>query len=108
MTADERPSVPAELDRTGCEALRELEGRDASTLRAAGRYLEELAAWTERRGADDEGDEGTHATADADSIALPDRVPERASVSVTTIGGTEYRYFQWREGDEIRSETVRR
>ncbi|WP_254524662.1 hypothetical protein [Natrinema caseinilyticum] len=105
MTADERPSVPAELDRTGCEALRELEGRDASTLRAAGRYLEELAAWTERRDADD-GE--TRAPADAASVALPDGVPERASVSVTTIGGTEYRYYQWRDGDEIRSETVRR
>ncbi|SER83800.1 hypothetical protein [Natrinema salaciae] len=102
MTADERPTPPSELDRTGREALDELAGRDAPTLRAVSDYLEELAAWNERRTDRETGS----ATAEPD--AYPDDVPERASVSVTEIGGTEYYYYQWRDGDEIRSHTERR
>ncbi len=105
MTADDRPSPPAALDRTHREALAELEGSDPATLRTVSRYLETLAAWKEDRTADDEAEP---ASTDADPAAYPDGVPERASVSVTEIAGTEYYYYQWREGDEIRSETVRR
>ncbi|MGQ3410720.1 hypothetical protein ACT4ML_00455 [Natrinema sp. LN54] len=101
MSGDERPSAPTELDRTGREALRELATREPATLRAASSYLEELASWKSRR---EEGE----ATAAADPETYPDGVPERATVSVTEIGGTEYYYYQWREGDEIRSTTERR
>lgn len=98
MSADERPTVPPELDRTGREALRELATQEPATLRAASAYLEELASWKAAR---DEGD----AAAAADPETYPDGVPERATVSVTEIAGTEYYYYQWRENDEIRSET---
>ncbi|WP_254765064.1 hypothetical protein [Natrinema marinum] len=105
MTADDRPTPPAALDRAGREALRELEDSDPETLRAVGRYLEALAAWEEERAATDEGES---TPADDEPDAYPDGVPDRASVSVTEIAGTEYYYYQWREGDEIRSETVQR
>jgi hypothetical protein len=104
MTADERPTVPSELDRVGREAVRELADRDPATLRAASAYLEELAAW-KAQGEDGEGDAPED---DAGPETYPDGVPERATVSVTEISGTEYYYYQWRDGDEIRSETVRR
>ncbi|MFC6765604.1 hypothetical protein [Natrinema soli] len=104
MTVDERPTPPPKLDRADREALDELAKRDAATLREVGAYLEEVAAWKERReGADDESSSN-----ETDSDTYPDGVPERATVSVTEIAGTEYDYYQWREGDEIRSETVRR
>ncbi|ELZ12324.1 hypothetical protein C478_09621 [Natrinema thermotolerans DSM 11552] len=102
MTADERPTPPTELDRVGHEALDELATREPAALRAASAYLEELAAWKE---SDDEDDPSPD---DGGPATYPDGVPERASVSVTEIAGTEYYYFQWRDGDEIRSETVRR
>ncbi|OLZ40272.1 hypothetical protein A6E15_04410 [Natrinema saccharevitans] len=104
MTADERPSPPTELDRVGHEALDELATREPAALRAASEYLEKLAAW--KAGGTEGG--GEPSPADGEPAAYPDGVPERASVSVTEIAGTEYYYFQWREGDEIRSETVRR
>ncbi|WP_226038907.1 hypothetical protein [Natrinema sp. DC36] len=104
MAADERPTPPPELDRVDREALEEFTKRDAATLREVSAYLEEVAAWKERReGADDES-----ISDEADAEPYPDGVPERATVSVTEIAGTEYDYYQWREGDEIRSETVRR
>lgn len=104
MTEDERPTPPSDLDRGGREALDELATRDAATLRAVSTYLEELAAWKTRRDADD--DDASPDRVDPDGY--PEGVPERATVSVTEIGGTEYYYYQWRDGDEIRSETVRR
>ncbi|ELY86951.1 hypothetical protein [Natrinema altunense] len=102
MTADERPSLPAELDRVGHEALDELATREPAALRAASEYLENLAAWKEAEGED------VLSPDDGEPVTYPDGVPERASVSVTEIAGTEYYYYQWREGDEINSETVRR
>ena len=104
MTFDERPTPPPEVDRVEREALDELAKRDAATLREVSAYLEEVAAWKERR----EGAADESASDEADSESYPDGVPERATVSVTEIAGTEYDYYQWREGDEIRSETVRR
>ncbi|MDF9744223.1 hypothetical protein [Natrinema salsiterrestre] len=104
MTADERPTVPPDLDPVSREAVRELADREPATLRSASDYLEALAAWKARR---DEGAEDT-ATDDSEPDAYPDGVPEHATVSVTEIGDIEYYYYQWREGDEIRSETVER
>jgi len=83
-----------ELESAELEALSELEGREPETLRAVADYLEELAAWKEHRA--QSGDDG-----------YPEGVPERASVSVEEIAGTEIRYYQWREDDEIRSVTER-
>lgn len=104
MTADERPTVPPELDPVGREAVRELADRDPAMLRSASAYLEALAAWKAQR----ESGSADAATDDSDPDAYPDGVPEHATVSVTEIGDIEYYYYQWREGDEIRSETVRR
>ncbi|SEV80708.1 hypothetical protein [Natrinema salifodinae] len=120
MPTDERPSPPTDVDRVGREALRELADRDPETLRAASTYLADLADWKDRtdaaadeRDESESGDDGDGDTCDGapsstDTADYPDGVPERASVSVDEIGGTEYRYYQWREGDEIRSKTVRR
>lgn len=102
MAGDERPTPP-ELDRAGREALAELAAREPATIRAVSSYLTELAAWRERADGESPSEPAT-----PDSETYPDGVPSHASVSVTEIGGTEYYYYQWREDDEIRSETVRR
>ncbi|ELZ09550.1 hypothetical protein [Natrialba aegyptia] len=44
---------------------------------------------------------------DAASSEFPAGVPARANVSLVEIAGETYRYYQWREDDEIRSETER-
>lgn len=92
---DERPLPPADLDPDVVESLAVFEDEEPSTLRAVAAYLEERAVWEESRAS--EGMEEP-----------PEGVPERATVSVTEIGGTEYRYYQWREGDEIKSTTKKR
>ncbi|SFS50004.1 hypothetical protein [Halostagnicola kamekurae] len=89
---DERPLPPADLDPEVVESLAVFEDEAPATMRAVAAYLEERAEWEESRSAD--GSEET-----------PAGVPERATVSVTEIGGTEYRYYQWREDDEIKSAT---
>jgi len=104
MPPDERPTPPPELDSVSDETRDELMAQDSATLRAMSSYLEELAAWKDRH---DDGEDASSSDG-AEPETYPDGVPERATVSVTEIAGTEYYYYQWREGDEIRSETVRR
>ncbi|WP_049923494.1 hypothetical protein [Halopiger djelfimassiliensis] len=105
MTDADRPTRPTAADPELLAALEVLEDRDAETLRTVTRYLGELVAWKERRAAPDRAGEsaGDERTPDE----YPADVPERATVSETVIDGTEYRYYQWREGDEIRSKTER-
>lgn len=97
MTAD-RPAPPDDLERElDPELLEALESHDPETLRAVGRYVDELASWKEHTQGDD-----------LEGLEYPADVPDRASVTVTEIDGTEYLYYQWREGDEIRSKTETR
>ncbi len=96
MNDDDRPLPPADLDEGVLDSLAVFEAAEPSTLRAVAAYLEERAEWEESRESDRGGPE------------LPDGVPERATVSVTEIAGTEYHYYQWREGDEIKSATRKR
>ncbi|MFA9416427.1 hypothetical protein [Natrinema sp. HArc-T2] len=101
MPPDERPTPPPELDSVSDETRDELTAQDGATLRAVSSYLEELAAWKDQHDGEGASSDGT------EPETYPDGVPERATVSVTEIAGTEYYYYQWREDDEIRSKTVR-
>lgn len=116
---NERPTPPADLEASVATALEDLATRDPEQLAAVAAYAEELASWvasggrstadgsssaeTAERPADSSDDDGgTEGAADD----YPEGVPERATVTVTEIDGTKYRYYQWRDGDEIRSKTV--
>ncbi|SDQ98249.1 hypothetical protein [Natronobacterium texcoconense] len=90
MSEGEKPTPPADLEDDLSEALEALSKRDPETIDAVATYVSELAAWAES----------------TSESKYPDGVPERATVSKTEIAGTTYRYYQWRDGDEIRSETV--
>lgn len=93
MSDDAKPTPPAALEDDLAETLEELAKREPETIDDVATYTAELAEWAE----------SNRSPSDSDS---PDGVPERATVSETEIAGTTYRYYQWREGDEIRSETV--
>ena len=101
MTGSQRPAGNVELDGEELEALSTLEDRDPETLRAVASYLEELASWKESRESADDDD-------GAEAGGYPDGVPERASVSVEEVAGTEIRYYQWWEDEELKSVTERR
>ena len=98
MTPSERPTETVELEEETLEALSELEALDAETLSAVADYLEELAAWK----ADAESEDGD------EEREYPEGVPEHASVSVEEVAGTEIRYYQWWEDEELKSVTERR
>ncbi|MDJ1431652.1 hypothetical protein [Halostagnicola sp. A-GB9-2] len=93
MNDADRPLPPEGLDEDVLASLAVFEAEEPSTLRAVATYLEERAAWEESR------------DVNRSNVELPEGVPERATVSVTEIAGTEYHYYQWREGDEIKSTT---
>ena len=105
---DDRPTPPDELEDSVATVLEELARRDPEQLPAVAAYAEDLdarAASAGTRSPDSSDDAGADAV-ETDADGYPEGVPERATVTVTEIGGTEYRYYQWREGDEIRSKTV--
>lgn len=125
-----RPTPPEGLDDDLSELLEALAERDRESVSAVATYVTELEAWLEsaaestpaaesgavEREADAATDEPSSdpACGDADGAATlpaeppqrPADVPERATVSVMTVAGTNYCYYQWRDGDEIRSKTV--
>lgn len=129
-TGSERPTPPEGLDDDLYDLLEALSDRDTETVSAVATYVTELEAWLdsaaeskpaaesgpverEADAATDEqpsepacGDSEESTTLPAESPPRPADVPERASVSVMEVAGTSYRYYQWREGDEIRSKTV--
>ncbi|RKD97441.1 hypothetical protein [Halopiger aswanensis] len=104
MADNDRPRPPAALEPSLRVALVELAKRDPESLPAVAAYAEDLAAWIDAKQNDPDSSDGDRD--DGDTDGTPPGVPEHATVTVTEISGTKYRYYQWREGDEIRSETV--
>ena len=71
-------------------------------LRRLAEYTEELAEYREREARLAEQDEK------ADQIEerpkdLPDDVPSKATITVKEINDNRYYYWQWREGEKVRS-----
>lgn len=98
---DETPDPPTELSETTVDRL---DGCSTDELRAVADYVrtvaeyaESLAAYREREQRQPDDD----AAAPADR---PDGVPAKASTTVKEINGNRYRYWQWRDGDSVRSQ----
>ncbi|THE66357.1 hypothetical protein D8Y22_02945 [Salinadaptatus halalkaliphilus] len=105
----EPPTPPDELDEDLREALEILADREPATLEAVATYATELARWaesTDRARSQPVTERDSLEDGETASSSVPDDVPEGATVSKTAIAGTTYRYYQWREGDEIKSKTV--
>lgn len=101
------PEVPADLPATVVSALDEC---SAPTLEVLAEYAEALA--THRRQQDVERKE-TEIDNQPESDGQPDRqnhadrpdgVPAKASTTVKEINGNRYQYWQWRDGEKIRSQ----
>jgi len=60
---------------------------------------------TKREGGVHDGAE-EDSDARADSEERPNDVPSNASVTIKTINGNRYRYWQWRDGEKIRSKYI--
>lgn len=97
------PDPPASIPQYILDGL---DRQDAQTLEEIARYAEDLAAAKEAAAEaelEDDGEEVVREDSE-DLDDLPDDVPGKASVVVKEINGNRYQYYQWREGDRVRSQ----
>ncbi|MFC7325913.1 hypothetical protein ACFQMF_15200 [Halorubrum rutilum] len=92
------PTPPADLST---EMVDTLNSYSPEQLRYVARYAEALAAHKARGGRPDE--ESTADENDAQSDDLPDEVPSKATITIKEINDNRYYYWQWRDGDKVRS-----
>lgn len=79
-----------------------LQSQPAETLHTIAEYATQLAnAKTEQHDSDDVEDDDTPPEED-----LPSNVPSKASKTQKTINGNDYWYWQWRDGEKIKSEYI--
>jgi hypothetical protein len=111
------PSAPEELPTYLVDAL---ESQSPERLRLASNFALTLAGWKERQ-----AEEELTAQADYDPDDIPDEWDDeewdnaleeaidkagitstKGTVTVKTINDNDYYYFQWREGDKIKSQYI--
>ncbi|GAB7095352.1 hypothetical protein JCM30237_25050 [Halolamina litorea] len=88
-------------------ALSDYAGALATHRREARQSAEEVSGGTgdDVAGADDADDAGEDRTDSiADAEDRPEGVPAKASTTIKEINGNRYHYWQWRDGDKIRSQ----
>jgi len=94
----EPPTPPANFPTEVVNALNE---STPNHLRDVARYAEELAEHKEREARLEE--ESDDATVQEQPNDLPDDVPAKATTTIKEINDNRYYYWQWREGDKIKS-----
>jgi hypothetical protein len=72
-------------------------------LRAIASYADSLAAWKLANEESSSDDENGESSTDEEQKISPDGVPSKATIVVKEINGNQYYYWQWREGEHIRS-----
>lgn len=94
----EPPTPPGDAPT---EVIEQLETLKPETLRQISRYANELADHREREA---RLEEETKAAESEETADRPADVPARATVTVKEINNNRYYYWQWREGDKVRSQ----
>ena len=92
------PSPPADL---ATEVVNALNGSSPEQLRDVATYAEALAEHKEREARLEESADQEEVEERPDD--LPDDVPARATITIKEINDNRYYYWQWREGDQIKS-----
>lgn len=98
MTSD-APTPPDEIPTVVVDALAE---SSLQEIRQISRYAEALAEFREREARLEEEPEDPQQGDDGPDD-LPQTVPSKATITVKEINGNKYYYWQWRDGDKIRS-----
>ena len=92
---DPPPSLPTEI-------VNKLNDSSLEQLRDVAMYAEELADHKEREvRLEEDSDEGEIEERPDD---LPDDVPSKATITIKEINDNHYYYWQWRDGDKVRSQ----
>lgn len=92
------PTPPSNIPTSLVDALDDC---SAEELRDVVEYAQALAEHREREARlQEEGDAEEREQRAAD---LPDDVPSKATITIKEINDNRYYYWQWREGDRIKS-----
>jgi hypothetical protein len=94
----EPPTPPVSL---GTEIVNTLNESSSERLRDVAAYAEALAEHKEREARLEESADQDEAGERPDD--LPDDVPAKATITIKEINDNRYYYWQWRDGDKIRS-----
>ncbi len=94
----EPPSPPAGLPT---DIVNTLNGYAPDQLQDVARYAEELAEHKEREARLEE--RSTEDEIETQPNDLPDNVPTKATITIKEINDNRYYYWQWRDGDKIKS-----
>ena len=94
----EPPSPPANLPT---ELVNTLNEATSEHLRDVASYAETLAEHKEREARLEE--EADDADVEERPDDLPDDVPAKATITIKEINDNRYYYWQWREGDQVKS-----
>ena len=94
----EPPTPPAELPT---DLVDTLNGYSPDQLQHVAHYAEALAEHKEREARLKEESEDSEVKERPDD--LPDEVPTKATITIKEINDNRYYYWQWRDGDKIRS-----
>ena len=78
-----------------------LDTHSPEVLRHIARYAESLAEYRDREARLAEQDDEEEIEERPED--LPDDVPTKAAITVKEINDNRYHYWQWREGDKVRS-----
>jgi len=79
---------------------------DAETLNKVALYAEQLAVAAENAEADTE-QHHSEEKEDSEGVAndeRPETVPSKATITIKEINDNRYYYWQWREGDSVKSQ----
>ena len=93
------PAIPSEISG---ELADSLDDCDAEMLRSIAKYAEGLAEYREREVRLSEADEEDAPQERPED--MPEDVPTKAALTEKEINGNRYYYWQWREGDKIKSQ----
>ncbi|RQG95633.1 hypothetical protein [Natrarchaeobius oligotrophus] len=94
----EPPIPPTDLPTDLVNTLNEF---GPERLQHVARYVEELAEYKEREVRLEKKSNGNEIEDRPDD--LPDDVPSKATITIKEINDNRYYYWQWREGDKIKS-----
>ncbi|EJN57656.1 hypothetical protein [Halogranum rubrum] len=100
--SDSLPTLPEEIPGSIAEKLTD---QSPNVLRDIARYADELAEHREREAqlTERDGQDGQDEDVEAESDDFPDDVPSKATITVKDINDNRYYYWQWREGEKVKS-----
>jgi hypothetical protein len=96
--SSEPPTPPADLPT---DLLDTLNGYSQDQLQQVAEYVETLAEYKARTARCQEGLDDDEVDERPDD--LPDDVPSKATITIKEINDNRYYYWQWREGEKVKS-----